>query len=363
MKKTISIQTPARICIFGDHQDYLELPVIACAIDRYIILSAEENETDTFHIKMPDIGSERIIAISETFEILEKEDFFASVFKVTRRYGCIPNKGFTIKIKSNIPINAGVSSSSAVVISWVHFLLNTFGCSEEITPILIAKIAYEAEVLEHNSPGGKMDQFTIALGGILFINTSKEFSIQKIDRQLNGLILGESGIPKKTIGVLGDLRGKAQEAIHIIQKKFPSFQLVETTEKEIENYLPFVPEDLQAIFIAAIKNHMITQDALHEFNKETLDFVEIGRLMNKHHHLLKNNLKITVPLIDKMIDAALEAGAYGAKIVGSGGGGSIVALAPPSEEIKVINAIKMAGAKDAYQVTVSKGSQIISHAY
>lgn len=366
MKETIRIQTPARICLFGDHQDYLELPVIACAIDRYIILSAEENDTSEFKILMPDINSERIISISETFEVLEvleKEDYFASVLKVLRRYNCIPNKGYTITIKSKIPINAGVSSSSAVVIAWLHFLLKAFGCSKEITPELVAKIAYEAEVIEHNSPGGKMDQFTIALGDIIYIDTSKEFSVEKIGTQMEGLILGESGIPKETIGLLGDLRGKAQEAIFSIQKCHPEFQLEQISEKEIDNYINLVPEHLKDIFIAAVKNHIITQLALKELNKDRLDYFEIGRLMNEHHTLLKDNLKITVPKIDAMIDAAIDAGAYGAKIVGSGGGGSIVALAPLSKEKEIVTAIKNARAKDAYQVNVTQGSKITSNAY
>ncbi|MBV1924051.1 MAG: galactokinase [Flavobacteriaceae bacterium] len=360
--KNIRIQTPARICLFGDHQDYLELPVIACAIDRFINLTAEENETSELKILMPDIHSERTIGISETFEILEKEDYLASALKVLRRYDCIPNKGYTITFKSEIPINAGVSSSSAVVISWIHFLLAEFGCSKEINSELIAKIAYEAEVLEHNSPGGKMDQFTIAIGNIIFIETSGEFSVQKIRNQMKGLVLGESGIPKETIGLLGDLRGKANEAVRHVQKQFPEFLLDETSENEIDTYLPSVPKDLQPIFIAAIKNHVITQTAFLEFKKDTLDYIEIGRLMNEHHKLLKNNLKITVPKIDAMIDAALDAGAYGAKIIGSGGGGSIVALSPPSKEVEIVKAIKNAGGKDAYSVEVSQGSQILLNA-
>ena len=43
MKEIISI-APARICLFGDHQDYLGLPIIACAIDKYITLTAKQND-------------------------------------------------------------------------------------------------------------------------------------------------------------------------------------------------------------------------------------------------------------------------------------------------------------------------------
>ena len=349
---------PGRICLFGDHQDYLELPVIACAISREVILSSEENEHQQFHIRMPDIKSERVIPIEESFNILEEGDHFASALRVVRRYGCIPNIGYDIELKSTIPINAGTSSSSAIVVVWVHFLLIAFGCDQEITPSFIAQLAYEAEVLEHNSPGGKMDQYTIALGNIIYIDTSKNFSFEKIGTKMEGLILGVSGIPKKTIGLLGELRGKAQEAIAQVKAVKPDFNLERATLEDITPFSEYISEPLQPYFYAAVKNHDITQKARQFFRETAPDLKIIGRLMSAHHEVLKDVLKITVPLIDAMISAALDAGAYGAKIVGSGGGGSIVALTSSETKLAVIEAIKKAGAIDAYEVSVEKGTYI-----
>ena len=51
--------------------------------------------------------------------------------------------------------------------------------------------------------------------------------------------------------------------------------------------------------------------------------------------------------------------AYGAKIIGSGGGGCIVALCPIHLQDKISIAIKKAGAKDAYPVCVAKGTEMI----
>ncbi|MNE55568.1 Galactokinase [compost metagenome] len=108
-------------------------------------------------------------------------------------------------------------------------------------------------------------------------------------------------------------------------------------------------------FEAAIKNHHYTKLALNEFEKPTLDLKKIGELMNAHHAVLRDLLKNTVPRIDAMIDAALKAGAYGAKIVGSGGGGSIVVMAEPGNEAPVVEAILAAGATEAYTVSVDPG--------
>ena len=107
---------------------------------------------------------------------------------------------------------------------------------------------------------------------------------------------------------------------------------------------------------AAIKNHLITKAAKREFEKKRLDHKVIGQLMNEHHHVLKTQLKITPALMDRMIDNANEAGALGSKIVGSGGGGCIVAIAAEDNEQKIIDQIKAAGAKAAFCVNISTGA-------
>ena len=61
--KDIYIKVPARICFFGDHQDYLGLPVIAGTINRFITVYAKENNNNSFNISMPDIKRKRIINI------------------------------------------------------------------------------------------------------------------------------------------------------------------------------------------------------------------------------------------------------------------------------------------------------------
>jgi len=353
----IVIEAPGRICLFGDHQDYLQLPVIACAINRHIVLSARKNQSDYFQISMPDISTERRISISESFEVLEPKDHLASVLRTVRRYGCIPKCGYDIQFKSNIPINAGVSSSSALVVAWVHFLLTAFGCYKELTPELIAQLAYEAEVLEHNSPGGRMDQYTIAIGNIIYIDTSKDLHYNTIGTAMDGLILADSGIPKDTIGLLSHVKTNAITAIDFIKKRRPNFDVKSATMVDFENFSNDIPKELIAYFYAAIKNHSITKKAMNAFKEQKLNLELIGQLINEHHHILKTFLKITVPKIDDMIDAAMNVGAFGAKIVGSGGGGTIMVLSPPDKKQLIIQKLLQCGAKSAYEVSVTKGSK------
>ena len=229
-----------------------------------------------------------------------------------RRYGCVPNKGYDVIIKGDLPINAGVSSSSALIIAWVRFLLEAFGAAEKITPELVSKIAYEAEVIEHGEPGGLMDQYSIGIGNILFINTGVDASYTCIGNQIEGLIVGESGVKKDTVGTLGDRKEKALKAIEYVQAKRDGFDIAIIRKDEYKKYEEDIPEELKPYFFAAVENHLITQNALSEFKNEKPDMVLLGTLMNQHHHILKNILKITVPVIDKMIDAAIASGAYGA---------------------------------------------------
>ena len=324
-----------------------------------MVLSAKKSGAEYFEIVMPDISKKRRINIYESFDILEPNDFFASALRVVKRYGCIPNSGYTIVIKSKIPINAGVSSSSALVVAWVHFLLEAFGSHQRPTPQLIAQLAYEAEVLEHYGPGGRMDEYTIAIGNIIYIDTSKDSDYKTIGTSLDGLILAESGVPKETIGLLSHVKTNAFKSIDFIKKKHPKFDIRTATLVDYERHADEIQNELKPYFYATIKNHLITQNALAAFEEKTLNLKLIGQLMNEHHTVLKDYLKITVPKIDDMIIAALDAGAFGAKIVGSGGGGSIVAIAPADKKQSIIKQLLESGAKSAYEVSVSEGSKKI----
>ncbi|WP_430410429.1 mevalonate kinase family protein [Kordia sp.] len=359
MKKIISLAS-GRTCLFGDHQDYLGLPVIACAIDKFIKLVAVENYSRYFNISKPDIDKQRTIqidAVNENTNVIG--DHFLAVLKVLKKYNCIPTKGYDITITGTIPINAGLSSSSAVVVAWVQFLLEAFGCDQKVTQELIAQIAYEAEVVEQKSSGGKMDQYSISLGNIIYLETDESAAYQTIPKKLLGLIIGESGIPKDTLGTLKELKENAILSIEKVKEFEASFTIRNVKKNDIETYENYLTTELQPYFRTAVLNYLITQEALLEFQKVALDYKKIGGLMYQHHEILRDLLHITVPRIDNMIDAAMNVGALGAKIVGSGKGGSIVAIAPEGKEQEVIDSIKNAGAVNAYLVSIDTGARII----
>ncbi len=355
MKSEIFVKAPGRICLFGDHQDYLGLPVIACTIDRYIYLEATLRRDQLLEIHLNDIDQIRTIDLNAPLKSTGNRDYFISSLRVLIKHGLSPKTGYTVSIHGDIPINAGLSSSSAVVVAWIRFLVKAFGNQNEQSSEFIARLAYEAEVLEYNSPGGLMDQYSISLGGLVYLNTV-DGTHNHIEKELNTLIIGESGIPKKTLGVLSDLRSKAQLAISQVQSSYPSFDIDSADVSDYNNYETSVDAHLRPYFYAALKNYSITKQAIKVFSKTELDRSELGALMYEHHKVLRDILKISVPRIDAMIEAAMEKGALGAKIVGSGGGGCMVALANSKQQVAILTAIKEAGAANVYTIKIASGA-------
>ena len=79
-----------------------------------------------------------------------------------------------------------------------------------------------------------------------------------------------------------------------------------------------------------IRNRDIERTASAKLLTEHQSVEELGALMTEHHSILRDVLKISTPKIEKMCDAAINAGAVGAKIFGSGGGGCMIAMVPKS---------------------------------
>jgi D-glycero-alpha-D-manno-heptose-7-phosphate kinase len=81
---------------------------------------------------------------------------------------------------------------------------------------------------------------------------------------------------------------------------------------------------------------------------EAGDYAAIGKLLHSGW-LLKKSLasKVSNPVIDALYDAGLETGAWGGKILGAGGGGCILFVAPPEKHDAVRRAVHEAAAQNA----------------
>tara|TARA_B100000767_G_C19778235_1_gene544090 strand:+ start:1549 stop:2625 length:1077 start_codon:yes stop_codon:yes gene_type:complete len=349
IKATIKVQAPARICFFGDHQDYLGLPVIAGTINRYIQIKAKPNLKSKYFIQLIDLNKEITINLDYNFNSILTEDYFRSSMAVLRDEGAEFLQGFTVEISGDVPVNAGVSSSSALVVAWIRFLLQAQEATWNATDKQIGEWAYKAEVQYFDQPGGLMDQYTIAQGGLIYIDTQSG-KTTNLTPKIGTLILAESGIPKKTLSILQNARNYAQNAIEEVQNKHPEFDLKKAQEQDFENYLPLVSKAFQPYWYAAIHNYLITQKSKQEMMTSDPNFEKIGFFMNAHQKILQECIQNTPNQMIKGMEAARKAGALGAKVIGSGGGGCMVALTNKHSKENVIKAFKKAGAVQAYQV-------------
>ena len=112
----------------------------------------------------------------------------------------------------------------------------------------------------------------------------------------------------------------------------------------------------QELLKGTFRNRDILVEALTELLKSEIDHGKIGSLLNEHHQILRDCLKISTPKIEKMIAASINAGAFGGKINGSGGGGCMFVYAPKNPE-RVAEAINNAGGK-SYLIQSDLGTKI-----
>jgi galactokinase len=116
------------------------------------------------------------------------------------------------------------------------------------------------------------------------------------------------------------------------------------------------PNRERRMALATLLNRNLTNQALRLLSEKSPDTEEIGRMLTKHHIILRDELDRSTPKIERMITAALEAGALGCKINGSGGGGSMMAYCNRQQR-EIASAIERAGGK-AYIVNVGPGASL-----
>jgi galactokinase len=348
------VSTPGRVCLFGEHQDYLGLPIIACAISLRINIEGSKRNDKIINIQLPDIDEEEIIALDFPIKYDRERDYFKSTLNVLSRNGFTFSNGMDCTVKGKIPINAGTSSSSALIISWVNFLTQMSDHPKILTAEEIANYAYEAEVLEFAEPGGMMDQYSTAVGEVIYLESYPKINVEKINADLGYFVLGDSGEPKDTKFILSRVKNQIQNVSRELQKKYPEFSLQNITAAELGRFTKDLNEEQVELLKGTIKNRDITRKAKQLLLKFPLNHREIGKLLSEHHQILRDILEISTPKIDRMIGAAIKAGAFGAKINGSGGGGCMFAYAPENTE-EVKNAIEKEGGK-AYIVKIDKGT-------
>ena len=264
--------------------------------------------------------------------------------------------GWQVTIQSAIPMGKGVSSSSALAVGWYHLLSQLAEPAQRVTPHQLAEGGYHIEVEEFGEPGGKMDHYAVAYGGMLSIQDYDPMTIVPLKHDLPGLILGDSLKQKDTIGLLSEIKQDVQRAWGSVQRHYPAPTL---KDLPLEEFLGMkMDENPQGWkrLQATLETRDLTREGFRILREKVLDQATLGALINKHHKSLRDHLGISTPLIETLRDAAMKAGALAAKISGSGQGGCFLVWAPGREE-QVMEAIKGKGGQ-ASCIEIDGGSKV-----
>lgn len=342
----IKIKSPGRICLFGEHQDYLNYPIISMAISKYIYLQAERISAPKFLIDQPDIDTSLEIPLNNReLEYTSNRDYLVSGYNQFIRRNCKFEKGYKINITGDIPINAGVASSSALVIAWLHFLNLISG--KELDSFQLALEGYNTEVKEFKEGGGMMDHFTSVFGNLIFLKPEiPKPNLFVYDLHLDGFVLGNSKEKKATVDDLIKTKNATLKAFKLIKEIMSDFNQFHTKLEDVEPYLTNLKKEYKQKIVGNIINRDITLNAKQLIDKQyslistkkgmsfdSVFYQKLGKLLNLHQQQLNENIQISTEKINKIIKNCLRHGALGGKINGSGFGGTMFALLPKNERL------------------------------
>ena len=257
--------------------------------------------------------------------------------------------GACIAFDSDVPSGAGLSSSAALECATALVLTEL---AEEALPRReLAAIARRAENEFVGVPTGIMDQSASLLcrsGHALLLDClTLETSQVPFDPAAAGaslLLINTRAKHDLADGEYGERRAECEQAARLLG--IPSLRYLTN------------PADLDRLADPVLRRrarHVITDD------QRVLDVVtllssppadayrEIGRLLTQSHVSLRDDFEISWPEADTTVEAALAAGAFGARMIGGGFGGSVLALVPATAGVPVRAAITEAFGRSGWR--------------
>lgn len=306
----VEASAPAKAILFGEHAVVYGHPAIAAPVSalrtRVQVKSAQDGELSLFSGDPPcrislDAAPALLDAVTRTIELTAE--------------ACgqgVPV--LEIFVQSDIPIASGLGSGAALSAALARAVSQFLGVHLELS--LLNQIVYEIEKIHHGTPSG-IDNTVIVYERVIFFIRDHPLQSIHLARPFT-LMIADTGISAPTRIAVGDVR-----------------QLVENQ-----------PDLILPVLRAIGDVVMQARRALEDGDLETL-----GTLMNRNHELLKA-LTVSSPELDRLVDAALSAGAIGAKLSGGGRGGNMIALVSEESASQVEPALLRAGAVRVFRTTV-----------
>ncbi len=301
--RKVIASAPGKLMLYGEHAVVYGSPCIVTAVDQRVRVTVEPNGEGEIHVCSPNVGLDEY---HKMISRLGKDDLPKSmafvemlVKRIYEKYKL--NSGIRISTESDFSSQFGFGSSAAVV-SALSMGLNEYfnlGMSKHE----LFQVAYQA-VLDVQGVGSGFDVAASVYGGTIYYVTPGEI-IESVYEGNLPMVVGYTGIKADTSTLIR--------------------QVAEL--KRNEGWVEAVFGDISDLVNRA-KNMFVKKD-----------FEQLGKLMNKNQKLL-STLNVSSIELDKLIKAAKESGAYGAKLSGAGGGDCMVALADERNTKEIVEAIE-----------------------
>lgn len=333
MKQAFVSSAPGRLCLFGEHQDYLGLPVIAMAMNRRVTLHFTPLPEPKVQCISTAMGPMAEFNLANPSEIPVTTPLGMALRSLLQEHGGYQGPGWRVHIESEVPIRAGCSSSTALMTAWTAAWLVVLTGGFDVNDVV--QRCHKYEVIDFHGAGGNMDQFACAHGGIHRFGQGKP---QPLRLPEGAFVLGDSGEPKDTQGHLRRCR----------DARIPLMRFIDAVD-------PMPHADDQALLAGTRINRNLESHWSEVMAKERAHGPDIGRDLSRHHAVLRDTLRLSTPRIEAMLLAAVDAGAWGGKINGSGGGGCAFVLTPQKNLDAARQAMILAGAAGAWAVEMDHG--------
>lgn len=273
---------PGRVNLIGEHTDYSGGLVLPVAIQLGI----------SVHVDGPAAGLE---LVSEGFDSSWQrypEAVAAELDGLGR-----PPVGLRGAVSSTLPAGAGLSSSAALEVAVALALCEV--ADWRVDPLELAQACSRAELRAVGAPVGILDHAAALLG-----------------REGHALLLHCGTLEHRWIPVEAALVVVDSGSAH---------------RHETSGYAARRAE-LEAGLPARVRHVRSENERVRRFAAalEAGDLATAGRLLLESHASLRDDYEVSTPELDALVERAVAAGALGARLVGGGFGGSVLALAEAS---------------------------------
>jgi galactokinase len=239
----------------------------------------------------------------------------------------VPLGGVDLLVDGDVPEGSGLSSSAALECAVALALAELHDASLEPTAVALA--AQRAEVEAVGVPVGVMDQMASMLGRAghaLFLDT-RSLQVEQVpfapeEAGLRLLVL-DTRAPRRLVeGAYAERRAACQAAACALGVA----ALRDATPAQVEAAAERLgePNHRRARHVVTENARVLEATAL--LRQRAL--AELGPLLNASHASLRHDFEVSSPELDTAVEAALAAGAVGARMTGAGFGGCALALVP-----------------------------------